>query len=295
MKRKVNRRKRKKPVHVFLMTMLVSGVVALSLILLANKFIDWRERRSPEQILQQTLLTYMDCISEKRYGDMYGMLTKGSVKTISEKDFAVRNSAIYEGIEMENMMIDITGYDKENLTVKYNTSFDTVAGYVSFENEASFLEEDDTYKLVWNDSMIFPELGASDRVRITTIQAKRGEILDRNGRILAGKGIASSVGIIPGKLINKEKAIKKIAKLLEIKPENIEKQLSAKWVKDDSFVPIKTLPKVRDIDLLVIAPDEEVLREHERQEKLLNITGVTISDTEVRQYPLKEAAAHLIG
>ena len=46
---------------------------------------------------------------------------------------------------------------------------------------------------------------------------------------------------------------------------------------------------------LVIAPDEEVLREHERQEKLLNITGVTISDTEVRQYPLKEAAAHLIG
>ena len=262
--------------------MLVSGVVALSLILLANKFIDWRERRSPEQILQQTLLTYMDCISEKRYGDMYGMLTEGSIKAISEKDFAVRNSAIYEGIEMENMMIDITGYDKENLTVKYNTSFDTVAGYVSFENEASFLEEDDTYKLVWNDSMIFPELGASDRVRITTIQAKRGEILDRNGRILAGKGIASSVGIIPGKLMG-------------IKLEDIEKQLSAKWVKDDSFVPIKTLPKVRDIDLLVIAPDEEVLREHERQEKLLNITGVTISDTEVRQYPLKEAAAHLIG
>ena len=295
MKRKVNRRKRKKPVRVFLMTMLVSGVVALSLILLANKFIDRRERRSPEQILQQTLLTYMDCISEKRYGDMYRMLTKGSIKAISEKDFATRNSAIYEGIEMENMMIDITGYDMENLTVKYNTSFDTVAGNVSFENEAGFLEEDDTYKLVWNDSIIFPELGAFDKVRVTTTQTKRGEILDRNGRMLAGKGIASSVGIIPGKLINKEKAIKKIAKLLEIKPEDIEKQLSAKWVKDDSFVPIKTLPKVRDIDLLVIAPDEEVLREHERQEKLLNIAGVTISDTEVRQYPLKEAAAHLVG
>lgn len=178
---------------------------------------------------------------------------------------------------------------------KYNTSFDTVAGEVSFENEASFLEEDDAYKLVWNDSIIFPELGASDKVRVTTTQAKRGEILDRNGRMLAGKGIASSVGIIPGKLINKEKAIKKIAKLLGIKSEDIEKQLSAKWVKDDSFVPIKTLRKIRDIELLVIDPDKEVLREHERQEKLLNITGVTISDTEVRQYPLKEAAAHLVG
>lgn len=223
------------------------------------------------------------------------MLTKGSIKAISEKDFATRNSAIYEGIEMENMMIDITGYDMENLTVKYNTSFDTVAGNVNFENEASFLEEDDTYKLVWNDSIIFPELGSSDKVRVTTTQAKRGEILDRNGRMLAGKGIASSVGIIPGKLIDKEKAIKKVAKLLGIKPEDIEKQLSAKWVKDDSFVPIKILPKIRDIELLVVDPDKEVLRERERQEKLLNITGITISDTEVRQYPLKEAAAHLVG
>lgn len=39
-------KKKEKPVHVFLMTMLVSGMVALSLILLANKFIDQRERRS---------------------------------------------------------------------------------------------------------------------------------------------------------------------------------------------------------------------------------------------------------
>ena len=253
MKRKANERKKKKMVRVFLLTMLISGTSALALILLANKFIGKREQKSPEQILQKTLLAYMDCISEKRYGDMYGMLAKGSVKRISEKDFATRNSAIYEGIEMENMMIDITAYDGENLTVKYNTSFDTVAGNVNFENEASFLEEDDAYKLVWNDSVIFPELGATDKVRVTTTQARRGEILDRNGRMLAGKGIASSVGIIPGKLANKEKVIKKIAKLLGMKPEDIEKQLSAKWVKDDSFVPIKILPKIRDIELLVSA------------------------------------------
>lgn len=295
MGRKANRRKRKKIVRVFLMTMFISGTSAICLILLAKGIIGNRERKSPEQILQQTLLAYMDCISEKRYGDMYGMLAKGSVKTICEKDFAARNSAIYEGIEMENMMIDITAYDKENLTVKYNTSFDTAAGNVSFGNEAVFLEEDDVYKLVWDDSIIFPELGASDKVRVSTVQAKRGEILDRNGKVLAGKGIASSVGIVPGKLISKEREIKKIAKLLGMKPEDIKKQLSAKWVKDDSFVPIKTLPKVRDTDLLVINPDEEVLKEHGRQEKLLNIAGVMILDTEVRQYPLKEAAAHLIG
>ena len=42
---------------------------------------------------------------------------------------------------------------------------------------------------------------------------------DRNGRVLAGKGTASSVGIVPGKFENREEAIAQIAELLEITPE----------------------------------------------------------------------------
>ena len=67
--------------------------------------------------------------------------------------------------------------------------------------------------------------------------------------------------------------------------------LSAQWVKDDSFVPIKTIPRVEEIELMKIEPDEEVLKERERHEKLLEIPGVMISDVEVREYPLGEASA----
>lgn len=143
--------------------------------------------------------------------------------------------------------------------------------------------------------MIFPNLTSTDKVRVSTTQAVRGEILDRNGRILAGKGIASSVGIVPGKVENREEAIAQIAELLETTLEAIEKMLSAQWVKDDSFVPIKTIPRVEEIELMKIEPDEEVLKEKERHEKLLEIPGVMISDVEVREYPLGEAAAHLVG
>ena len=113
--------------------------------------------------------------------------------------------------------------------------------------------------------------------------------------MLAGKGTASSVGIVPGKLENREEAIAKIAELLETTPEVIEKKLSAQWVKDDSFVPIKTIPRVEEIELLKVEPDEDVLKEKERHESLLAIPGVMISDVEVREYPLGEAAAHLVG
>ena len=44
-----------------------------------------------------------------------------------------------------------------------------------------------------------------------------------------------------------------------------------------------------------IEPDQETLAEKDRQEKLLEIPGVKISDITVREYPLGEAAAHLVG
>ncbi len=296
MKHKASQRKSKRIVPVFLLMVFLGGIIILSLILITKGIKNWaRKQKNPEQVLQQAILAYMDCISEKRYGDMYGMLAAESMEAISEKDFIARNSAIYEGIGMENMKITITGYNKEKLTVTYNTSFDTDAGNISFGNEASFLEEDGSFKMAWNDSVIFPELNSLDKVRVSTTQAKRGDILDRNGRVLAGQGAASLAGIVPGKLGNKKKAVKKIARLLEMKPEDIEKILSAKWVKEDSFVPVKTLPKPRDIGLLVDGADKETLKEHKRQKKLLNIPGIIISDTETREYPLKEAAAHLVG
>ena len=246
---------------------------------------------SPEELLVE----YMNHIPKQKYEEMYAMLNIEASRNISQDDFVKRNSAIYEGIEVDNMEIEVTAYDEERKAVTYQTSFDTVAGNISFENEAIFQKGEEGYELVWDDSLIFPKLGSTDKVKISTTQANRGDILDRNGRVLAGKGVASSVGIVPGKLEDRDEAIQQIAELLEIEPEVIEKKLSAKWVKEDSFVPIKTIPKVAEIELMKIEPDEEVLKENERQKKLLEIPGVMISDTEVREYPLGEAAAHLIG
>ena len=246
---------------------------------------------SPEELLVE----YMNHIPKQEYEEMYAMLNIEASRNISQDDFVKRNSAIYEGIEVDNMEIEVTAYDEERKAVTYQTSFDTVAGNISFENEAIFQKDEEGYELVWDDSLIFPKLGSTDKVKISTTQANRGDILDRNGRVLAGKGVASSVGIVPGKLEDRDEAIQQIAELLEIEPEVIEKKLSAKWVKEDSFVPIKTIPKVAEIELMKIEPDEEVLKENERQKKLLEIPGVMISDTEVREYPLGEAAAHLVG
>ena len=290
MKRRARRKKKQRTticLTVFVLgTMSIGAIVSIGILHRKQNTLV-----SPEELLVE----YMSHIPEQEYEEMYAMLNIEASRNISQDVFVKRNSAIYEGIEVDNMEIEVTAYDEERKAVTYQTSFDTVAGNISFENEAIFLKGEDGYKLAWDDSLIFPELGSTDKVKISTTQANRGGILDRNGRVLAGKGVASSVGIVPGKLEDRDEAIQQIAELLEIESEVIEKKLSAKWVKEDSFVSIKTIPKVAEIELMKIEQDEEVLKENERQEKLLEIPGVMICDTEVREYPLGEAAAHLVG
>ena len=274
--------------------MLILGIVAagLSAVFAFMIFFKLPKYAKPEELLVQ----YMNNIEQKKYEDMYGVLSKESTTKISKEDYIARNSKIYEGIEAHNIKVNVkdTVNNKDNtITVSYSTSFDTVAGKVSFDNKALFLKQDKGYGLMWSDNLIFPDLGENDKVKVSRDKAQRGQILDRNGQLLAGKGAASSVGIVPEKLSDKSDSLNKIAELLGIERETIDKKLSAGWVKGNSFVPIKTIPKVSESSL--INGETNVETQDETEDKLLSIPGVMISDVDRREYPLKEAAAHLVG
>lgn len=152
----------------------------------------------------------MNYIPKQKYEKMYAMLDLETLGSVTKEDFVERNSNIYEGIELQKITIYNISYDEEQEIVTYKTSLDTVAGSIVFENRALFREREDGYKLVWSDFMIFPEFRASNKVKVATIEAKRGEILDRNGKVLAGEIVASSVGIVPRKMKDRSSAVKKL-------------------------------------------------------------------------------------
>lgn len=249
-------------------------------------------REKPEELLAE----YMGCIEKQEYKTMYSMIVQ-DVRKLSEQEFTERNSKIYEGIEARNLKLEVTGTktEKKEVTVSYRMSLDTVAGEAEFKNRAVFRDTEDGYKLVWSDKLIFPGLTDSNKIRVTSVPAKRGQILDRNGVVLAGRGTATSVGVVPGKLENKEEALRRLAELLGGDAKEMEKQLSAGWVKEDSFVPIATIPKVDELDLMAMEVAEEAVQNQAIQDQLLAIPGVMLSDTEVRSYNLGAAASHLTG
>uniref|UniRef100_UPI003A8DE9CB penicillin-binding transpeptidase domain-containing protein n=1 Tax=Clostridium scindens (strain JCM 10418 / VPI 12708) TaxID=29347 RepID=UPI003A8DE9CB len=269
--------KRKKIIGTMAAILILLIVGAVAVVLVRRPF----DAGKPDELLAD----YFACIEKGAYDKMYGMLDEESKANISKKDFVTRNQKIYEGIEAKNVKISVKDAKKTDGGEKasYLASMDSVAGKIEFENQAMCTRDSyfDEFKLSWDDSLIFPDMKDTDKVSVSTSQAVRGQILDRNGNMLAGPGTAPSVGLVPGKMSeNKEADIAQLAGLLGMTEEEINSQLSAAWVTPDSFVPLKTLNSQQSQELT---------------EQLLTIAGVLINDTEVRTYPLGEKAAHLIG
>lgn len=310
---------RKKTVLISLLSILclvtAAGVFAYSFYF-KTPLGDEEKAAQPDELLLQ----YFSRIGSAEYEEMYHMLSGQSQTAISEEDFITRNKNIYEGIEAKNISVSVTGVfnleekpkymtatvesdlDMEPKVVEYSLRMDTVAGEISHTNYAVFmLNEEKEYRLEWADRLIFPSLTTWDKVRINTLSAQRGNIYDRNGEMLAGEGVASSIGFVPGKMrlsaevstsigvekedelsletAARETDIVKVAALLDMSVEEINKKLGASYVKADTFVPLKTVSK----DM------------QELKDALLEIPGIKIADQSVRYYPLGEKASHLVG
>ncbi|MFR7591203.1 MAG: penicillin-binding transpeptidase domain-containing protein [Longibaculum sp.] len=221
---------------------------------------------------EKVLKDYYSKVAKKDYEGMYALIDETSQKKYTKDVFTTRNQNIYEGIGANQIEVSVDSKDGDEL--QYTVKMQSTAGEISFQNKTTFHDG----KIAWNDSFIFPELKENYKVRITDEKASRGKILDRNGKVLAGKGEAYSVGLVRGKL-NGENDYEKLANLLGLTKEGIQKTMSASWIKDDSFVPLKTISK-SDTNL---------------ENSLLKIPGVKLSTTSVRYYPYGKVTSHLIG
>ena len=254
-------------------------LIAISIILalaLVGGLIFIINYKKPENVLTR----YFSLINEGKYSELEEFVNLS--EDYSQEDFLNRNTNIYTGIDAEDISIEIKNVEKgkNSAKVTYTNKLKIKDQIVEFENTANFTKENLDYKIDWSSNLIFPELNNEYKVRVRAVHAKRGEIYDRNGLLLAYYGKISNVGIVPGKLSeNKETDIEKISELLNISVEAINKKLSSSWVKEDTFVSLKN-----------ISYDETELKE-----KLLEISGIMIDSEKDRVYPYKEATAHVTG
>ena len=140
-----------------------------------------------------------------------------------------------------------TRIEIEEIEFPFSVKMESIAGEIAFDHQAILVkeereEDESNWYLNWDTTFIFPDLEVGDTIGLSTVSALRGEIVDKNGEELAFTGRAYEIGIVPGKMEDQEKAIiERVADLLGISTEQIEKALSATWVKPDHCVPIKKI------------------------------------------------------
>ena len=144
------------------------------------------DQNTPDEVLSQ----YISCLSNKDYEGMYSLLSESTKARVDKDTYIARNKNIYEGIEATNISISniTTNIDKKssNFTTTYTMTFDTLAGTLSYDFTMGFdRQEDNKYYVNWYSNLIFPSLEETYKVRVYSNTGSRGDILDRNGKVLA--------------------------------------------------------------------------------------------------------------
>jgi len=248
---------------------IIIGIVVCVLVIVSVFFI-FSNGKSTSDIVKE----YFDCLQQKEYEKMYKLLDKDSLNGLTENDFIEKYQNIYEGIEAKNIKIEILE-EKDN-EVEYQIQMNTVAGKVQYKNKVTVKDE----LLTYNDLLIFDGVSKNNKIRVLTVSCQRGKILDRNGNALAKQGDGYSVGLVRGKL-HGEDDYGQIANFLGISVETIQKKMSASWIKDDSFVPIKDISKDKKDELI--------------NQGILAINGVKINTITIRDYPYDKITSHITG
>ena len=245
--------------------------ISACVLLMVSVFFVFNQGKSNEQVVTE----YFELLKKKNYKQMYQMLNQKTVYTPTQKYFVEKYKEIYDDIGANNIQVKIL--DEKNDIVKYQISMDTVAGTIEYKNKIGVKNE----QIQFNNNLIMKDYKDGCKIKVTTYNPeKRGRILDRNGEVLAEDEKGYSVGLVKGKL-NGENDYGQIAQYLETDVETIQKKMSASWINDDSFVPIKTVSEITKNGLIYNG--------------ILNIKGVKISTVSIRTYPYDKVASHIIG
>lgn len=232
---------------------------------------------------------YIKLWEKEKWMEMYeGYITTATKDAFGEEQFIERTKKIYADLGVSNVEIafekpkEEKKDNEEDVLIPVEIKMETIAGPIEFKKEIPLVyEEQDKKKMwliEWDPSFILPELTKDDKVGMTTVDFKRGEIYDRNDKGLAINGSGVEIGVVSGKF-NAEADAERLAGVLELTAEYIQTELSQTWVAEGHFVPLKKLS----------------FTQQSQYEDAIQMPGVTSMKSNMREYPYDKSLAHLIG
>lgn len=226
--------------------------------------------------------TFLNHLSKQEFDQLPQVIDQTSLKNsgYDDQQLVEKYQTIFSGIEVQGIKSKKVSVKKDkegDYSLSYGLEMTTPLGKLdNLSYKTIIKKEQGTFKIQWAPKLIFPEMTGKDKVSVSVESATRGQIIDRNGEGLAVNQGFDEVGLVPGKLGEgqvKVDNIKAFSDQFSVPVDELEQLLSQSWVTPDSFVPVKV-----SFDAVTALPQ-----------------GAAAQQKIVRYYPLKEAAAQLIG
>lgn len=241
-------------------------LVVVAIIMIYSNF------SSPARVIR----AFYKNVNNHKYEELYNLVETD----MSKEEFTNKMKSVYDGMEVSSawVTISINLKNSDVVNLKYVTNLNTVAGKLTFSNKSTLVKVNGKYKIKWDNSFLYPKLKNNQKIRVSTLKAKRGAIYDRNKNILAKDAKAYSIGIVAGKIKTDDDLIA-ISKLLNITYKDIKAELAKPYVVDGTFVHLKNIDR----------------EQQELKTALLKIPAVKIIDYDIREYPYNEKLSTLLG
>ena len=241
-------------------------LVVVAIIMIYSNF------SSPARVIR----AFYKNVNNHKYEELYNLVETD----MSKEEFTNKMKSVYDGMEVSSawVTISINLKNSDVVNLKYVTNLNTVAGKLTFSNKSTLVKVNGKYKIKWDNSFLYPKLKNNQKIRVSTLKAKRGAIYDRNKNILAKDAKAYSIGIVAGKIKNDDD-LRAISKLLNITYKDIKAELAKPYVVDGTFVHLKNIDR----------------EQQELKTALLKIPAVKIIDYDIREYPYNEKLSTLLG
>jgi len=147
---------------------------------------------------EAAVMAFFDALKNDDYEVMYTMLAQSSRDVLTLEDFSKRwndalNTMSASSFDVNILSSTISPFNGE---VKYNITYKTVlAGDISRDIMMRLVNEENSWKVVWDDTLILPELAGGNQLAMEYDIPARGDIYDRSGLPVATQSDAFAFGI----------------------------------------------------------------------------------------------------
>jgi len=185
---------------------------------------------TPAPDVNTAMTAYFDAFQAEDYNTMYALLSKVTQDTITLEDFAKRNRDALNNMsagsfDHEVLSSLVSPYASEvAFRITYHTA---LVGDIQREMAARFALENSEWKLLWDESLILPELAGGNALRMDYSIPSRGNIYDRDGDVIAAQSDAHAFYIIPGNVTNEsiDTLLSEVWRLCGISPEVLAEEI----------------------------------------------------------------------